>query len=70
MTHQGHRYRLKGTDREGMVTQPGPASSAWAELRPNWPFPGHPIEVPNEDLQRVRMRDSRGDVAGLPEALF
>lgn len=70
MTTTGHRYRLRGTDREGMVTQPGETSSQWAEIRPNWPFPSAPIEVRNEDLQRVRMRDSRGDAAGLAEALF
>lgn len=67
---QGIRYRLAGTEREGMVTQPGEHSSLWAEIRPNWPFPSHAVPIRNDLLIRVRMKDRRGEPQGLPEALF
>ncbi len=66
---QGERYRIRGTDREGMVMTVGEQLSRWAEIDPHWPFPSKPVLIRNADLERVKMRDRRGEDLDLPEAL-
>jgi len=61
---QGCRYRIKTTGEEGMVMYAGPRKSQWCELRDGWPFPGPPRWVDNADLERVPMRDKRGEPTG------
>lgn len=57
----GQRYRLRGTEREGLVTSTTDTYAEWAEIVPNWPFPTAPVRVPHADLVRVPMRDHRGE---------
>lgn len=67
---QGHRYRIKGTKREGLVIGTEGDFAQWCEMVENWPFPASPIQVPAKSLERVKMRDARGDPVDLPDALF
>lgn len=59
----GLRYRITGTRREGLVTRRSGDTVQWAEFVPGWPYPNAPITVNVAFLERVPMRDARGEPA-------
>mgnify|MGYP000505886028 CR=1 FL=1 len=65
----GLRYRIRGTNREGMVTEVHGAIAMWAEFVAGWPYPNAPVAQFVAQIERVPMRDGRGDPAGIgPQA--
>lgn len=59
---QGCAYALRSDpSRRGIVMSVDWNGARWAEMVPDWPFPAPPVLVRQDDLVRVRMRDSRGD---------
>ena len=66
---QGQRYRIKGTKSEGLVTKiVNDAIVWWSQLYEDWPYPAKPVMLSASCLERVSMRDSRGDDPDLPRS--
>ena len=57
----GLRYRIRGTNREGMVTEVHGAIAMWAEFVDGWPYPNAPVAQFVAELERAPMRDARGE---------
>lgn len=64
----GLRYRIRGTNREGMVTEVHGAIAMWAEFVAGWPYPNAPVAQFVAELERAPMRDARGEPVTILEA--
>jgi len=65
---QGHRYRIKGTKSEGLVTKVNGDFAEWSQIYEDWPYPAKPVTLYAKCLERVSMRYSRGDDPDLPRS--
>ncbi len=61
--HTGLRYRIAGTNREGIVTEVHGPFAMWAELVAGWPYLYAPTVQLCNRLELVPMRDKRGEAS-------